>query len=125
MAEITPERVETVAKAIYAARPFFMASTATTHGHQLAQTFDWDGAPAYYQHDMRELAHAAITAMLALDPEVVRMRDEIERLKAAEAAREEQGRRELEYYYETTCACTAAERYVPTCPKHGSTEGDR
>jgi hypothetical protein len=59
------ELVETVARGIYAVRPFAMASTATTFGHQLAQTFDWDGAPAYYQEDMRDLARAAIKALAA------------------------------------------------------------
>lgn len=55
--------VEIVARALYAARPFCMASTATTFGAQLAQTFDWDGAPAYYQADMIDLARAAIAAL--------------------------------------------------------------
>lgn len=58
-----PALVEAVARAIYAARPFCMASTMTTFGHQIAKSFDWDGAPAYYQSDIRELAAAAIAAM--------------------------------------------------------------
>ncbi len=57
------EMVERVARAIYAERPFAMASTATTFGHQIAQSFDWDGAPAYYQEDMRQLARAILAAI--------------------------------------------------------------
>jgi protein gp37 len=26
----------------------------------------------------------------------------------------------LDYFEAANCACTAAERYVPTCPKHGT-----
>jgi hypothetical protein len=51
---------EKVARALYAQRPFAIASTATTHGHQVAQTFDWDGAPAYYQEDLLQLADAVL-----------------------------------------------------------------
>jgi hypothetical protein len=58
------DEVERVAKAIYEQRPFHVASSATTFGHQIAQTFDWDGAPAYYQEDIRQLARAAIAAMV-------------------------------------------------------------
>lgn len=29
------------------------------------------------------------------------------------------GERELAHYRATTCPCTAAERFVETCPKHG------
>ncbi len=57
------EMVELVARALYAARPFAMASTASSFGHQVAKTFDWDGAPAYYQEDMRQLARAALAAL--------------------------------------------------------------
>jgi hypothetical protein len=56
--------VEHVAQALYAQRPFVMASTATTFGHQVAKAFDWDGAPAYYQEDMRQLARAAVNALI-------------------------------------------------------------
>jgi hypothetical protein len=55
------DMVEEMARAIYARRPFVLASTATTFGHQVARTCDWDGAPAYYQQDMLDLAQAAAT----------------------------------------------------------------
>jgi len=60
---IEEDEVERVAKAIYAARPFVMASTSTTNGVQLGKAFDWDAAPAYYQSDMLDLARAAIPAI--------------------------------------------------------------
>lgn len=36
--------------------------------------------------------------------------------------REEDAEREMAHYRATTCACTAAQRYVETCPKHGNSE---
>ncbi|MBI1182610.1 MAG: hypothetical protein GC201_18885 [Alphaproteobacteria bacterium] len=58
----TDEDVEAAARAIYAIRPFVVASTSTTMGAQIGRTFDWDGAPHYYQQDMRGLARAALEA---------------------------------------------------------------
>lgn len=54
------ERHVAIAKAMYAVRPFVMASSATTFGATIGRTFDWDCAPAFYQHDFLDLAHAVI-----------------------------------------------------------------
>jgi len=56
-------RLDRVARAIYARRPFVMASTPTMNGVSLGRSFDWDSAPWYYQADILDLAAAAIAAM--------------------------------------------------------------
>lgn len=54
------ERHVGIAKAMYAVRPFVMASSATTFGVTVGHSFDWDSAPAFYQHDLLDLANAVI-----------------------------------------------------------------
>lgn len=54
------ERHEAIAKAMYAVRPFVMASSATTFGTSVGHQFDWESAPGFYQHDFLDLAHAVI-----------------------------------------------------------------
>lgn len=40
-------------------------------------------------------------------------------LEELEQRDREQGDAELAYHHSVTCACTAAERHVHDCPKHG------
>lgn len=54
-----------IAKALYEGRPFAVRSRETTMGAQIAHTFDWDGAPAYYQTDLLELADFVIASPTA------------------------------------------------------------
>ena len=61
---VTPEHLE-IAQVIYAARPFVMASTTTTFGASIGRVFDWDSAPAFYQHDMLDLADAVVKHLSA------------------------------------------------------------
>jgi hypothetical protein len=63
-----------------------------------------------------EFVFASTFCEAAMCSECVEVATERLAVKKDEAA----GRRELEYHRATTCACTAAERYVPSCPKHGS-----
>lgn len=51
---------ERIARALYAARPFVMGSTSTSFGVSIGRSFHWDGAPAYYQADMLQLADAVM-----------------------------------------------------------------
>lgn len=60
--QVTADHIR-IAKLLYAQRPFVMGSTSTTHGASIGRAFDWDGAPAYYQSDMLELAHAVLPAL--------------------------------------------------------------
>lgn len=55
----TPEHFR-IAKLLYEGRPFVMGSTPTTQGASVGKAFDWDGAPAYYQTDLLELAHFVV-----------------------------------------------------------------
>lgn len=55
----TPEHFR-IAKLLYEGRPFVMGSTPTTQGATVGKAFDWDGAPAYYQTDLLELAHFVV-----------------------------------------------------------------
>jgi len=50
-------------------------------------------------------------------------REELERLRADKAKREDFARRSWDYYQASTCACIAAERYVHDCSKHGARGG--
>ncbi|WP_066795242.1 hypothetical protein [Sphingomonas soli] len=78
--------------------------------------------------EVRELVEAATAELRSyagdLPPNSQRVRrlgeivDLLTRLSTA-STQGEAGERELAYYHSSTCACTAAERYVETCPKHG------
>lgn len=58
--DVTPLHVE-MALLLYSARPFCMASTATLlGGKSVSRVFDYESAPAFYQHEILELAHAAL-----------------------------------------------------------------
>lgn len=57
---VTARHLE-IARRLYAARPFVMASSETTQGAAIGKAFEFDGAPAYYQTDMLELADAVIS----------------------------------------------------------------
>lgn len=64
-----PEReriLELGARAVYAKRPFRMASSRSPWepGTMEAQSFGFDEAPAYYQDDCREIASIVLDAVL-------------------------------------------------------------
>lgn len=69
---VTPAHVS-IARVLYAQRPFVMGSTSTTFGAQVSRSFDWDDAPWFYQSDFLDLAHAVIALLSDPPPEVLRL----------------------------------------------------
>lgn len=55
---------DVAARAIYARHPFYLGETREVFPHShVAERFDWDGAPAYYQEQCYELADAVLAAI--------------------------------------------------------------
>lgn len=61
----------------------------------------------------------AASTLEALQAQVDALTSRVAELEAEKLASLEAGKREWDYYQATTCPCQAAERYVPSCPKHG------